>query len=141
MLMNPATGAALLARGASGEAVEQPKPAAPQKHQQTAIAAPETLLAGLSVEQLGSPLAAMARAQARLPRPPRAKPAPPPPTSMQEVRDRAAAALRELEPIATGNVQAVRIGDRRRYRQVSHAVDAARRELERAKALAEGKPA
>jgi hypothetical protein len=100
----------------------------------------EQLQASMPPEVLGSALAAMARAQVRLPRPPKVKPKPVVfrPTDPATVAERIEAALDGLElAVAKG----VTCHQRRWANKVGYALGAARRELELAKALAEGKPA
>jgi hypothetical protein len=101
----------------------------------------EQLRAGLPPEVLGSALAAMARAQVRLPRPPKVKPAPVTfrPTDPATVAERIEAALAALDGLELAIPKGVTCHQRRWANKVSYALGAARRELERA--LAKGRPA
>jgi hypothetical protein len=98
----------------------------------------EELRAGMPPEVLGSALVAMARAQVRLPRPPKVKPRPVTFTTTDPaiVVERVALALEALDGLELAIPKSVTCHQRRWANKVSHAVDAARRELERAKALA-----
>jgi hypothetical protein len=103
----------------------------------------EQLQASMPVEALASALAAMARAQVRLPRPPKVKPRPVTfmPTDPTTVAERIEAALAALDGLELNPPKGVTCHQRRWANKVGYALSAARRELERAKALAEGKPA
>jgi hypothetical protein len=103
----------------------------------------EQLQASMPPEVLGSALAAMARAQVRLPRPPKVKPKPVVfrPTDPATVAERIEAALAALDGLELAIAKGVTCHQRRWANKVGYALGAARRELERAKALAEGKPA
>jgi hypothetical protein len=102
----------------------------------------EELQASMPPEVLGSALAAMARAQVRLPRPPKVKPElvvfrPMDPAT---VAMRIEAALAALDGLELDPPKSVTCHQRRWANKVGYALGAARRELERARALAEGKP-
>jgi hypothetical protein len=103
----------------------------------------EQLQASMPPEVLGSALAAMARAQVRLPRPPKVKPKPVVfrPTDPATVAERIEAALAALDGLELAIAKGVTCHQRRWANKVGYALGAARRELERARALAEGKPA
>jgi hypothetical protein len=103
----------------------------------------EQLQASLPSEVLGSALAAMARAQVRLPRPPKVKPKPVvfTPTDPATVAERVALALEALDGLELDPPKGVTCHQRRWANKVSYALGVARRELERARVLAEGKPA
>jgi hypothetical protein len=98
----------------------------------------EELRASMPVEALASSLAAMARAQVRLPRPPKVKPKPVVfrPTATEVVAEQVALALEALDGLELAIPKGMTCPQRRWANKVSYAVDAARRELERAKALA-----
>jgi hypothetical protein len=102
----------------------------------------EYLRASMPVEVLASSLAAMARAQVRLPRPPAKKPEPVvfTPTDPVTVAERVALALEALDGLELDLPKGVTCHQRRWANKVGYALGAARRELERAKALVEGKP-
>jgi hypothetical protein len=97
----------------------------------------------MSVEALASSLAAMARAQARLPRPPKVKPEPVVfrPTDPATVAERIEASLAALDGVDVQVPKNTICRQRRWANQLAHTLSAARRELERARVLAEGKPA
>jgi hypothetical protein len=103
----------------------------------------EELRASMPVEALASSLAAMARAQVRLPRPPKVKPESVMfrPTDPATVAERVALALEALDGLELAILKGVTCHQRRWANKVGYALGAARRELERAKALAEGRPA
>jgi hypothetical protein len=103
----------------------------------------EQLRASMPPEVLGSALAAMARAQVRLPRPPKEKPKPVTftPKDPATVAMQIEAAVAALDGIDVQVPKRTICRQRRYANQLAHALGAARRELERAKALAEGKPA
>ena len=85
----------------------------------------------------------MARAQVRLPRPPKVKPERPRfvPTATEVVAERVALALEALDGLERAIPKGMTCPQRRWANKVGYALGAARRELERARALAEGKPA
>jgi hypothetical protein len=154
--MNPAVAAALLSRTTPAKKPEQAAETAVMPDLVAAVASPEApparipepptleeLRASMPVEALASSLAAMARAQVRLPRPPKVKPKPATfrPTDPAIVAERVALALEALEGLELAIPPGVVCRQRRYANQLAHALSAARRELERAKALAEGKPA
>jgi hypothetical protein len=103
----------------------------------------EELRASMPVEALASSLAAMARAQARRPRPPKVKPEPVVfrPTDPAAVTERIEAALEALDGLELDPPKGVTCHHRRWANKVGYALGAARRELERARALAEDRPA
>jgi hypothetical protein len=80
----------------------------------------------------------MARAQVRLPRPPKVKPEPVVfrPTAPAIVVERVALALEALDGLELAIPKGMTCPQRRYANQLAHALGAARRELERAKALA-----
>ncbi len=159
--MNPAVAAALLSRTtpakkAPDDCKELSPSSAPPRPLQAPTGAPEApsaritepptleqLQASMPPEVLGSALAAMARAQVRLPRPPKVKPEPVVfrPTATEVVAERVALALAALDGLELAIPKGVACHQRRWANKVSHALGAARRELERARALAEGRPA
>jgi hypothetical protein len=85
----------------------------------------------------------MARAQVRLPRPPKVKLKPVVfrPTDPAAVTERIEAALAALDGLELDPPKGVTCHQRRWANKVGYALGAARRELERAKALTESKPA
>jgi hypothetical protein len=154
--MNPATAAALLSRTTPVKKPEQPpKPVVgPDLVAATAPPEPppawitesptlEQLQASLPPEVLGSALAAMARAQVRLPRPPKVKPEPVVfrPTATEVMAERVALALEALDGLELAIPKGVTCHQRRWANKVGYALGAARRELERARTLAKGRPA
>jgi hypothetical protein len=88
-------------------------------------------------------LRAMARAQAMQPRPkpPKPKPVTFTPTDPATVAERVALALEAIDGLELAIPKGVTCHQRRWANKVGYALGAARRELERAKALAESKPA
>jgi hypothetical protein len=101
----------------------------------------EQLRASMPPEVLGSALASMARAQARLPRPPKPEPVTFTPTDPATVAERVALALEVLDGLELAIPKGMTCPQRRWANKVGYALGAARRELERARALAEGRPA
>jgi hypothetical protein len=154
--MNPAVAAALLSQTTPAKKARYDRDgllpsSAPPKLQQAPTALPEAppartpeppileeLRASMPVEALASSLAAMARAQVRLPRPPKVKPKPVVfrPTATEVVAEQVALALEALDGLELAIPKGMTCPQRRWANKVSYAVDAARRELERAKALA-----
>jgi hypothetical protein len=170
--MNPAVAAALLSRTTPAKKLEQlPKPPVgpdlvaaaggpealqelvrQEKLRRQREAPParttepptlEELRASMPVEALASSLAAMARAQVRLPRSSRVKPKPVTftPTAPATVAERVALALEAIEGLELAIPKGMTCPQRRWANQLAHALGAARRELERARALAEDRPA
>jgi hypothetical protein len=152
----PSVAAALLSRTPSAEKPEPLPSSVPPKPQQAAVAVPEATPAPaiepLTYEALQdlvatrgglAALRAMARAQVRLPRPPKVKPKPAVfrPTATEVVAERVALALEALDGLELAIPKGVTCHQRRWANKVGYALGAARRELERAKALAESKPA
>src|SRR5687767_1099990 len=153
----PAVGSDLVAAVGGPEALQELVRKEKLRRQQEAATAPpeapparitqpptlEELQASMPPEVLGSALAAMARAQVRLPRPPAKKPEPVAfrPTDPATVAERIEAALAVLDGLELDPPKGVTCHQRRWANKVGYALGAACRELERAKALAEGRPA
>jgi hypothetical protein len=153
----PAVGPDLVAAAGGPEALQelvrqeklrrqQEAPAALSEAPSARIPEPPTLeelRASMPPEVLGPALAAMARAQVRLPRPPKVKPEPVTftPTDPATAAERVALALEAIDGLELAIPKGMTCPQRRWANKVSYALGAARRELERAKALAEGKPA
>jgi hypothetical protein len=153
----PAVGPDLVAAAGGPEALQELVRKERLRRQQEAATAPaeapparimeppslEELQASMPPEVLGSALAAMARAQMRLPRPPKEKPKPVTfrPTGAATVAERIDAALAALDGLELDPPKGVTCHQRRWANKVGYALGAARRELERAKALAEDRPA
>jgi hypothetical protein len=156
-LPKPAVGPDLVAAAGGPEALQElVRKEKLRRQQQASAAAPEPpparipeppaleeLRASMPVEALASSLAAMARAQVRLPRPPKEKlkPVTFTPTDPATVAMQIEAAVAALDGIDVQVPKRTICRQRRYANQLAHALGAARRELERAKALAEGKPA
>jgi hypothetical protein len=154
--MNPAVAAALLSRTTPAKKPEPPPSSALPKLQQAAVAAPEAppapaieppsydTLRDLVATRGGlAALRAMARAQAMQPRPKPQKPKPVTfqPTDPAIVAERVALALEALDGLELDPPKGVTCHQRWWANKVGYALGAARRELERAKALAAGGPA
>jgi hypothetical protein len=155
-LVLPSVAAALLSRTAPAKKPELVRKEKLRRQQEAAVAAPETpparipeppsleqLQASLPPEVLGSALAAMARAQMRLPRPPKVKPEPVVfrPTDPVTVAERVTLALEALDGLELAIPKGMMCPQRRWANKISYALGIARRELERARAMAEGRPA
>jgi hypothetical protein len=153
-LPKPAVGPDLVAAAGGPEALQELVRQEKLRRQAAATAPPEALpariteppsleqlQASLPPEVLGSALAAMARAQVRLPRPPKVKPEPVVfrPTDPATVAERVALALEALDGLELDPPKGVTCHQRRWANKVGYALGAARRELERARALAEGR--
>jgi hypothetical protein len=152
-LPKPAVGPDLVAAAGGPEALQElVRKEKLRRQQQASAAAPEPpparipeppaleeLRASMPVEALASSLAAMARAQVRLPRPRKAKPKPVVfrPTAPAIVAKRVALALEALDGLELVITKGVTCHQRRWANKVGYALGAARRELERARALAE----
>jgi hypothetical protein len=155
-LPKPVVGPDLVAAAGGPEALQELERKEKLRRQAAATALPEAtparimepptleeLRASMPVEALASSLAAMARAQVRLPRPPAKKPEPVAfrPTDPATVAERVALALEAIDGLELAIPKGVTCHQRRWANKVGYALGAARRELERAKALAESKPA
>jgi hypothetical protein len=153
----PAVGPDLVAAAGGPEALQElVRQEKLRRQQQAAVAAPEAPPAPATEppsydtlrDLVATPgglaaLRAMARAQAMQPRPKPQKPKPVvfTPTDPDTIVQRVMGALELLDGIDVQVPKNTICRERRWANKVSYAVDAARRELERAKALAEGKPA
>jgi hypothetical protein len=153
----PAVGPDLVAAAGGPEALQElVRQEKLRRQREAAVAAPEApparipepptleeLRASMPVEALASSLAAMARAQVRLPRPPKVKPEPVVfrPTAPATVAERVALALEALDGLELAIPKGVTCHQRRWANKVGYALGAARRELERARTLAKGRPA
>jgi hypothetical protein len=156
-LPKPAVGPDLVAAAGGPEALQElVRKERLRRQQEAAVAPPEAppapaiepptyeALQDLVATRGGiAALRAMARAQVRLPRPPKVKPQPVTftPTDPATVAERVALALEALDGLELAILKGVTCHQRRWANKVGYALGAARRELERAKALAEGRPA
>jgi hypothetical protein len=124
---------------------QQAAVAAPEATSATAIEPPtyDTLRDLVATPGGLAALRAMARAQAMQPRPKPQKPKPVTftPTDPATVAERVALALEALDGLELDLPKGMTCHQRRWANKVGYALGAARRELERAKALAEGKSA
>jgi hypothetical protein len=154
-LPKPAVGPDLVAAAGGPEALQElVRQEKLRRQQQAAVAAPEATLAPATEpssydtlrDLVATPgglaaLRAMARAQAMQPRPKPQKPKPVvfTPTDPATVAERVALALEVLDGLELDPPKGVTCLQRRYANQLAHALGAARRELERAKALAENR--
>jgi hypothetical protein len=155
----PAVGPDLVAAAGGPEALQElvRQEKLRRQQQQAAVAAPEATpapaiepptydtLRDLVATRGGvAALAAMAKAQAAMmPQRPKEKPHRPVfrPTAPATVAERIEAAMAALDGLELAIPKSVTCHQRRWANKVGYALSAARRELERARALAEGKPA
>jgi hypothetical protein len=153
----PAVGPELVAAAGGPEALQElVRQEKLRREQEAAVAAPEATpapaiepptyeaLRDLVATRGGiAALRAMARAQAMQPRPKPQKPKPVTfqPTDPAIVAERVALALEALDGLELDPPKGVTCHQRRWANKVGYALGAARRELERAKALAEDRPA